>query len=157
MTFSQNQRRNQRKEKKRITKCSEENREQQEIKDKTDTHNKRTKDTSRRNLFTEHKSVNEQKNRISGTVNTESSPRKRKRQLPGQNILEKVKQRSRQEANAWKTIEQYHEKRLDILLACNGFERLKVPADGDCFFNSAKCQLEETITVETMRERLGNK
>ena len=66
-----------------------------------------------------------------------------------------MKQRSRQEANAWKTIEQCHEKRLDILLACNGFERLKVPADGDCFFNSVKCQLEETITVETMRERLG--
>ena len=66
-----------------------------------------------------------------------------------------MKQRSKQEATAWKYIEQYHEKRLDNLLSSNGFDRLKVPADGDCLFNSVKCQLEETITVDDIRERLG--
>ena len=121
-------------------------------------HSNRIRGRSRRNLFNAHDSEVEWEKEIVGTanlLNTENSPRKHRRKLTGQKILEKVKQRSKQDAIVRKTIDQYHEKRLDNLLACNGFERLKVAADGDCFFNSVKCQLEETITVESMRKRLG--
>ena len=121
----------------------------------TDTSSRQEKYRSRRNLLREYNTANKQKDIFLGRANTKSSSNKDRRQLTGQKILERVKQRSKQEATAWKCIEQYHEKRLDNLLASNGFERLKVPADGDCFFNSVKCQLEETITVDDMRERLG--
>ena len=51
-------------------------------------------------------------------------------------------------------IYKYHVERLDNLLASNGFKRVKIQEDGDCFFNALRYQLNEEISLDSLRNQV---
>jgi hypothetical protein len=63
---------------------------------------------------------------------------------------EKAKEISVQEATSNNYVTTHHEKRLDDLLFMNRLVRKHVPADGNCFFQSALPRIHSLLTVQEL-------
>ena len=68
--------------------------------------------------------------------------------------MEKAKEISVQEATFNNYVTTHHEKRLNDLLFMNGLVRKRVPADGNCFFQSALPHIHSLLTVQELRRSL---
>lgn len=76
-------------------------------------------------------------------------------QRKGSRCMERAKQKSHRLHNLKQMIRNHHIKRLDNLLACNGFRRVAVTADGDCFFSALQTQIQIDWSIETFREHVA--
>ena len=68
--------------------------------------------------------------------------------------MEKAKEISVQKATFNNYVTTHHEKRLNDLLFMNGLVRKRVPADGNCFFQSALPHIHSLLTVQELRRSL---
>jgi hypothetical protein len=64
--------------------------------------------------------------------------------------MEKANEISVQEATFNNYVTTHNEQRLDDLLFMNGLVRKRVPADGNCFFQSALPHIHSLLTVQEL-------